>query len=85
MPACLRLLSDTSAGYMRQVCQVCHDTRVHNQPTRPATNLGPGSRFHLDFGSSKTNRHTEGKDCIVPSLDGYNVYYLITNACSRYN
>ena len=74
-----------------RACQVCHDARVRKQPAghvQPATDIRPGSRFHLDFGfmraSSETYQRAKGKDRVVLSHDGYNAYCLITDACSRY-
>jgi hypothetical protein len=72
-----------------RACQVCHDARVRKQPAghvQPATDIRPGSRFHLAFGFMRASSYQreKGKDRVVLSHDGYNAYCLITDACSRY-
>ena len=72
-------------------CPTCEHARSRRPPLGPtsrATDLIPGSRFHLDFGfmraSSNTFLKTKTGTRVVQSRDGFTSYLIIADAVTRY-
>ena len=71
-------------------CDTCHEARHRRSamgPTSDFANILCGSRFHLDFGFMRASSVTFGKtkgDRVVTSYDGFNSYFLITDAKSAH-
>ena len=73
-------------------CPTCENARSRRPPLGPtstATDLIPGSRFHLDFGFMRASSNTflktkTGTRRVVQSLDGFTSYLIIADAVTRY-
>ena len=77
----------SSASQMPDM-QNMHSLHPPLGPTSTATDLIPGSRFHLDFGfmraSSNTFLKTKTGTCVVQSHDGFTSYLIIADAVTCY-
>jgi hypothetical protein len=89
LPASLMASIALSTRFMpARLARMRDPSRPPLGPTSSATDLIPGSRFHLDFGfmraSSNTFLKTKTGTRVVQSHDGFTSYLIIADAVTRY-
>jgi hypothetical protein len=80
-----------SAAHRFMMCMSCMDARHQRSAAGPVQDTAPlvnGQRYHIDFGFMRASLQMymkrDGAARVVTSFDGYNAYFIIVNAKSRY-